>query len=257
MSHFKIFFHGVSDIGLVRRTNQDLWAPLPQQRLFILADGMGGHQAGDVAARETVASLLYSFSALGQQLEQFQDYQNVLGFMQAAILEANRNVYALSRQQTHLRGMGTTLCCLYVHHQYLIYGHVGDSRIYCYRNGVLKCLTQDHSLCDRWLREGKEIEGDMTRYRHILTQAIGVQADVDPDFGVKRLCDEDLYLMCTDGLSDYLSQASMQQIMQTSDDLEMATQRLISAAKKEGSRDNITVVMTKMEQIYEPTYLSR
>lgn len=257
MVHFQTFFYGLSDIGLVRKTNQDLWASLPEYRSFILADGMGGHRCGDVAAREAVSSLLYAFSTLGSELQYFEDYQSAMLFMRASIVEANRNVYALGQRHPHLRGMGTTLCCVYVHHQHIVYAHVGDSRLYSFRDGKLKRLTQDHSLCNKLSQENKDAQVDFSQYRHILTQAIGVQAHVAPDIAARRLIDGDVYFMCSDGLSDYIPHETMQNIIASSSDLEEAAQRLISAAKKEGGRDNITIVMMKMEQIYEQAYLPR
>ena len=154
----RISSYGGTDIGLVRQNNEDVWAQLPSIGLYLLADGMGGHQAGEVAATETVNALARIFKkrkANGELAAQTPD--ETLSLLKRAIIYVNGRVYKMGRAQEDLKGMGTTLCCLLFLDEHLIFAHVGDSRIYRLRENHLEQLTKDHSLlCD--LVDGADIK---------------------------------------------------------------------------------------------------
>jgi len=249
---YKIIASGLSDIGLVRHNNEDSWAELPQCNFFVLADGMGGHKAGEVASKEAVNGLCkIILNVTGSDKEELS-FDEMHGVLQFAIEYVNDLIYAMGSTKQDLHGMGTTLCCLYFHPEGLIYAHVGDSRIYRLRNGILEQLTKDDSL----LREILESEGHNSDlksqhhdhlYKNIITKAIGTESVVEPAVHLADLLNSDIYLMCSDGLSDMLSLQEIELILLRYPDLQKCTEHLIAAAIERGGLDNITVVLTKVQ----------
>lgn len=256
---YKVSAFGHSDIGLVRQNNEDYWAGLPELHFFVLADGMGGHRAGEVASQEAVTALCDIVKkALGTQRDQMT-LDEMHGVMQLAYEEVNAIVYRKSRSNLEYRGMGTTLCSLYFHAQGLISCHVGDSRIYRQRNGVLEQLTKDDSLVREMIDSGRLAEGlaNGCMYKSIITKAIGTEPDVEPTVHVSDLHENDVFLMCSDGLSDMLSLEEMQRIIQSKSDVKKCAKELISTAKERGGFDNVTVIVIKVQDFHEKKDLSR
>lgn len=247
--HFNVAVFGLSDVGLVRQKNEDVWAEIPQWGLYLLADGMGGHRAGEVAAKETVATLA---DLLGKMLCSLPDGATDLfatgSCIRQAIEQVNRTIYELSKTEHCLKGMGTTLCCLKIHEEGLIYAHVGDSRIYRMRSGDLEQLTEDHSLLRELISAGQIREqnaGDFL-YKNIITKAIGTEPIVEPSVAMRDLEPNDLFLLCSDGLSDLLQKEVIEEILQNTEDLTRSASKLVEAAKACGGYDNITVVLIKV-----------
>lgn len=249
MSSIKIESYGISDIGLVRPNNEDVLLSLPSSRFFAIADGMGGHKAGEVAARETLDTLKESLSDTFETITQpkrntpeiIQDFKN-------AIVQANRWVYSLGQQHKNYRGMGNTLCCLHITDESIIYAHVGDSRIYRFRKNKLEQLTDDHSLLQQWVSAG-EIEKKnkfASSHKNIITKAIGTHAEVQPDVDTTSYMDEDVFFLCTDGLTDYVSIDEIQHILSQGHTVEKNVKNLVEIAKQKGSHDNITVLMIRI-----------
>ncbi len=253
---YKVVVHGLSDVGLVRQNNEDYWAQVPDESFYVLADGMGGHQAGEIASREAVEHLCALF-------KQLTINQKSLEGMQAALAEAvkhvNEIVYLMSQGNERLKGMGTTLCCLCVHSEGLICAHVGDSRIYLLRNQQLEQLTSDHSLLRELIDLGQINEkqaGDF-HYKNIITKAIGTEPYVEPTVRSQPAEVGDTILMCTDGLTDLLSDEEIRTIMINSSEKDVA-KKLIKSAKEKGGYDNITVVIVNIQEKYDKaTDLSR
>ncbi|MDF2549474.1 MAG: prpC-A [Chlamydiales bacterium] len=246
---YKLVSFGDSDIGLVRKTNEDVWAELPHLSFYALADGMGGHRAGEVAAKEAIDRLCKSILAFYQdeQVEK-ESIEHIAQGMVHAISEANRHVYEMSSSQKNLRGMGTTLCCLKFHHHQVIYAHVGDSRIYRYRAGELKRLTRDHSLVSELLEIGNltKAEAEGATYKNIITRAIGTEAKVKVSFGLDEVLGGDVFMMCSDGLSDMLSDDEIAQVIANTPTVNLAVTGLIEASKAKGGFDNVTIVMIEV-----------
>lgn len=246
---FKIVAAGLSDPGLVRQSNEDIWIQVPELALFALADGMGGHRAGEIASREAVHAL----SRLAKKAKPHLSLYEARDVMAQVIKQVNHTVYNLGRSHQQLKGMGTTLCCMQFREDGIVYGHVGDSRIYRLRRGTLEQLTQDHSLLRELIDLGQIAEGQGTDflYKNILTRAIGTEPQVEPSVYTCDLAAGDLYLMCTDGLSDVLSEREMESILNSSPSVESAVKALVDAAKKKGGFDNITVVIMRVEAEHE------
>lgn len=236
-----------SDIGLVRQNNEDVFAHLKGQNFFILADGMGGHLAGEVAASETVVTLcnwIENFYALNPPTHA----DEMIAPVEKAIEEANQWVHALSIQDEEMAGMGTTLCLAMLIDKTLLYAHVGDSRIYRLRKGRISRLTVDHSLREELIASGKLDESSAASFPHknVITRAIGTQTHVIPEIQTSDVQDGDLYFLCSDGLTDCLSDSEILRTIQSSDQVKTTIQKLIHAAKMKGAPDNITIVMFRV-----------
>lgn len=252
---YKIIVSALSDIGNVRQNNEDFWAPLNAEQFFVLADGMGGHQAGEVAAAEAVSLMcgLFKEKIRGPK----KNLQQSKEVIKETIQEVNRLIYFMSCHHEDFTGMGTTLCCIYLHAEGLVCGHVGDSRIYLLRQQKLKQLTQDHSLLRELIDLGRLNEKEALGFQHknIITKAIGTEPFVEPSVKTDVLLPGDVLLMCTDGLTDMLSHDDIQRIMRYSPDQDTA-KNLIEAAKQRGGYDNITAVVVKIQEKYEAQDLS-
>lgn len=246
----KVTSVAASDIGLVRHNNEDVYLELPALETYILADGMGGHQAGEVAASEAVKSMKESLEVSLPKADQ-QSLEEAVQAMKAALEAANSHVFKMGRADTSLRGMGTTLCCVHIHPEGVVYGHVGDSRIYRFRQGILEQLTRDHSLVREMVDIGQIDEREATDclYKNIITRAIGTESSVIPSVRVDLIEHNDLFLLCSDGLSDLLSLQELQEILNTTSSLEDLTRSLIAHAKARGGHDNVTVVLVNVQDL--------
>lgn len=254
----KLSSFGLSDIGLVRQKNEDVWAQLPENCFFVIADGMGGHRAGEIAARESVNALCHLIKKQAKS-DKKRSLANLRDYLQHAIQLINGHVFKLSKSNEELKGMGTTICCLQFHPNGVILGHVGDSRIYRMRNGKLEQLTRDHSLLRELLDSGllDTQQANDFLYKNIITKAIGTEATIEPSVYMMDIAAEDVFMMCTDGLSDLLSHEDIENIMNKSANIEDSVTKLIQTAKVRGGHDNITVLMVKVEESDEHKDLSR
>ncbi len=246
----KVSAYGLSDIGLVRQNNEDVWDQLQEENFYVLADGMGGHQAGEIAAREAVNELCRSMKKVLKEGQRKKGFQEIREALKNAIQHVNDKIYQLSSESEVLRGMGTTLCCLYLHEEGLIYGHVGDSRIYRLRDKHLKLLTKDHSLLRELVELGQLTEKQAMEflYKNIITKAIGTESSVEPTINIGDIHDQDLYLLCSDGLTDLLTKEEIEKILNRSQEIQSAAQHLVDQAKEKGGNDNITVVLILVQK---------
>ena len=230
-----------SDVGRVRTVNQDL--PLERPNLFAVADGMGGHVGGEVAARVAVETLDQAFERT----------QTVDG-LREAFSEANAAVWHESQSNSDLRGMGTTLTAVALVNgpegrDVLALANVGDSRAYVFSGGEMTQVTDDHSLAEERMRHGEitEQEAAVHPQRHILTRALGVSAEVDADMWELELGTGDRVLLCSDGLTNEVGSDEIAGILGEVDDPGEAAQQLVEAANEHGGADNITVVVVDVQ----------
>lgn len=245
---YKVSVYGLSDIGLVRQNNEDVWAQLPEDSFFVLADGMGGHQAGEIAAREAVDHLCEIFKKTKESHATFS-LQEAQAFIFESIQQVNEFVYHLGHNYSDFKGMGTTLCCVWVREDGIIYGNVGDSRIYRLREKKLEQLTQDDSLLRELINSGQinEEQAGNFLYKNIITKAIGTESSLEPTVYTNSLIAGDTILMCSDGLTDLLTRDEICQVMIHSKESDIA-RYLVKAAKLRGGYDNITVVVIKIQE---------
>jgi serine/threonine protein phosphatase PrpC len=222
----------VTDPGRTRRHNEDSYVIDPP--LFAIADGMGGAQAGEVASRLATAALKEG-GANGGGERRIADL----------IQEANRRVYDRSSSDPNTSGMGTTITVALVEDDQVAFGHVGDSRAYLIRDAQMEQLTEDHSLVNELLKTGKlsREEAETHPQRSVITRALGTDPDVDVDTFSVRAETGDLFLLCSDGLTDMVSEDSILDVVERNrSDIEGALRALVKAANRGGGQDNITVV---------------
>ena len=226
-----------TDVGRVRTTNQDM--PLEAPNLFAVADGMGGHAAGEVAARIAVDTLRSSFAG----------HTSIDGLRQA-VTDANTAVWRQSQLRSELRGMGTTLIAAALvpdtdGRDVIALANVGDSRAYVYSEAHIAQITADHSLAEEKVRHGEltEAEAAVHPHRHILTRALGVSSGVEVDLWELRLKAGDRLLLCSDGLTNEVDTAEIAGVLAAETDPAEAAHRLVETANQHGGSDNITAVV--------------
>jgi serine/threonine protein phosphatase PrpC len=220
-----------TDIGLVRSNNEDSYLTDPAHGLAIVADGMGGHAGGEVASRITVETVS-EFLMHGDSFWPFGRTQRERTRLVEAISNANRRVRETAARDGALAGMGTTVVVLWVRGRKAHVAHVGDSRIYRYRDGALVQLTRDHS----WPSE----EAAM---RNVLTRAVGAEDKVEIDYRLLDVARGDIFLLCSDGLTRPVGDEGIVSTLRESKNGEEASARLIELAKRNGAPDNVTVVL--------------
>lgn len=241
---------GHSDIGLIRKNNEDVFLQLPSLNFFVLADGMGGHKAGEVAAQETVVFLSSCIDKMFKQSPRRPfPVQEIQKSLEEFIKHSNTRIYQLGLENLSYQGMGTTLCSLLFYEDKLLRAHVGDSRIYLLRDEKLSLLTQDHTLKNKLIKQGKLEEAieKGIRYKNVLTRAIGAHQTILPEISQSTVLSKDLYLMCSDGLSDYVTDEEISCILSSPTSLKDKVSALIELAKHKKSSDNITVLLTEVE----------
>ncbi len=226
-----------SDTGKKRRRNEDSYVVAPP--LFAVADGMGGAQAGEVASKLAAAALEDTDSGAGD------GEARVVSLIQ----EANRRVYERANTDPATTGMGTTMTVALVEGELVTIGHVGDSRAYLVRAGRLEQLTEDHSLVNELLKSGKlsPKEAETHPQRSVITRAVGTDPDVDVDVFKIEAHEGDVFLLCSDGLTDMVDDEGILDLVERHhDDLDRAAKSLVSAANRGGGEDNITVIAFTM-----------
>lgn len=229
----------LTDTGRARRANEDsLFARSP---LFVVADGMGGAQAGEVASQTAIEVFSRGLPDGGTDEAR----------LQARVLEANRRIHELSRADAQRAGMGTTLTAAYVGDDDVAIAHVGDSRAYRWRAGALERLTEDHSLVEELKRQGKltDAEADEHPQRSIITRALGPEPAVMVDTSTAPARHGDVFLLCSDGLTSMIGESAIAGVLAEHDGLDDAARALVHAANEAGGRDNITVVLFRIEEV--------
>jgi PPM family protein phosphatase len=231
--------YAATDTGRQRRANED--SLLARSPLFVVADGMGGAQAGEVASRIAVESFRHG-------LDDAAEPEIALVALAQA---ANSHIHELSHSNAEQAGMGTTLTAVYVGEEEVAIAHVGDSRAYCLRDGELLRLTDDHSLVDELMRQGRLTPEEAVEHpqRSVITRALGPEVTVEVDTRSYRGRAGDVYLLCSDGLTTMVSEAQLAAVLLTHSRLRDAGEALIAAANEAGGRDNITVLLVRLGEV--------
>ena len=232
----------ITDVGQNRSMNQDFVfasetpvGNLPN--LFVVADGMGGHRAGDTASRDTVGTLIESVRKSRET--------NPIKIIRTAVEEANRRVYEKSREDENLAGMGTTVVVAVIEGRYLYVANVGDSRLYISGEQGLVQITRDHSWIAEMVMRGELSKEEARNHpdKNIITRALGASDEVDIDFFDVQLEDKNRILLCSDGLSNMVADEEIQKILGDSPDIEQSGRQLVATANTNGGRDNISVIL--------------
>ena len=231
--------HAFTDTGQQRRHNEDAY--YARTPVFAVADGMGGAQAGEVASHAAVEAVAAGLPEAGTPEDR----------LAAVVRRANEEIFRMSREDDSRAGMGTTLTAVHVGESDIAIAHVGDSRAYRFRDGELSRLTEDHSLVEEMRRRGQLTaeEADEHPQRSIITRALGPEPDVLVDTRSWAARDGDVILLCSDGLTSMISEAQVAEILREAGGLEQAGRALIAAANRAGGRDNITVVLLRLEEV--------
>ncbi|MGG1554529.1 Stp1/IreP family PP2C-type Ser/Thr phosphatase [Paenibacillus ferrarius] len=238
-----------TDIGKVRQVNEDRAAiqhELNGLSLAIVADGMGGHQAGDIASQMAVDRI----SAQLQSIHWGMPVETCKQLLKEAIEKANEEIYAFASGQDKYHGMGTTVVTIIASEELLIIGHIGDSRAYKLTGETIAQLTEDHSLVYELVKNGQLTleEADHHPRRNWITRALGTEPTVEVDLYEYGWRQGDTVLICTDGLSGLVDAADIVRIVNSHDNLEDAADQLIARALHEGGDDNVTVVLLAHDQ---------
>lgn len=228
-----------SDIGMVRKTNEDSYVFSPPQ-LFVVADGMGGHVAGEIASNlgsNTIQEYMKKFTTPA-------DWEQVL---KEAIIEANTIIFQMSQAKSECLGMGTTVTAIYTNNNEVYWSHVGDSRLYLIRDNALQQITSDHSLVWELVQNGSITyeEAQVHPHRNILTRAVGTNETICVDSGRFLWKPGDSLLLCTDGLTNMLSEDTILNIYLQQDKPQTIVNTLIEQAKAAGGYDNITCILAQ------------
>ncbi len=238
----------ITDTGLVRKINEDAVRTVPELGLLVLADGMGGYNAGEVASRLAVDLVVEQLSAV------LKEAKTGVGLRRKAkkiVLQANNAIFHGGRHMDSLEGMGTTLVIVILGDSFLFHAHIGDSRLYRYRAGELVQITRDHTtlqdMVDLEIFPSAEEAKAAGMPGNVLTRALGTSLK-EPELSTGLIAreKEDIYLLCSDGLSDMVSdEAISNQIQACGKDLDMMANRLIALACQAGGRDNISVILAR------------
>lgn len=237
---------GASDIGRKRKSNQDSICLDPHHNFFAVADGMGGHSGGDIASQLSVQVMPQYFTKHHETDPQ--------ALMKGMIQEINQAILDKAEEQPELHGMGTTISAILFHGHNLIVGNVGDSRVYMVNNNHIYQLTRDHSFVQEKLNMGIYTREDAVKdpQKNVLVRSVGFEAEVNVDVFSYRICKNDIFLVCSDGLHGKVSDADILYIIQKNivdpgtciiEDLQAAVKELIQQANDNGGQDNISAIL--------------
>lgn len=249
----RIRYAARTDVGMVRTHNEDYFALIEDEKLFVVADGMGGHAAGDIASKMSADTMGEFYRTTRNHDTPWPyRYDQSLSYaenrMVASIRLANARIHEAARRHRSHRGMGTTVVAFHVNGDRGYVAHVGDSRCYLLRGGRLQALSRDHSL----LEDYKDARPDLTEeeirdfpHKNVITRALGMRETVEVDLCEIRLEDGDRFILCSDGLSGMLTEPEMGEIILESRDPEEAVNELINKANDAGGTDNITAMLVE------------
>lgn len=233
-----------TDAGKVRKVNEDSFLDLHELGLWVVADGMGGHMAGDVASRMIVESC--------KQIDEPQDLNSFIADVEGRLIEVNRKLREMAAQQYNDSTIGSTVVALLTYDRQSACLWVGDSRIYRLRNNKLEKLTRDHSMVEEYLAEGFMSPEEVynSGLANALTRAIGAQDELEVDVRIDEMQDGDSFLLCSDGLYREVSEEEFTQFMSRDDDSTTIANKLLEQALAREAKDNITVSVVQIKDAY-------
>jgi serine/threonine protein phosphatase PrpC len=246
----EVQFWATTNTGRVRDHNEDNYLVDSDLNLFVVCDGMGGHAGGEVASaisvqaiHEVITERRDIIESLEREPSKRKHREALLKLLERAVTEASDRVYAAGQRDSERNGMGTTCSALLVLGGRGFVGHVGDSRIYRLRQGQVEQMTNDHSLLNEMIRQGRAKEGDSIPNQNAVTRAVGVRDSVDVDTSEIEITAGDLFLLCSDGLSGYIDDDAQLLALLEEDDLEACANACIQHALEGGGKDNITAIL--------------
>ncbi len=240
-------FCSQTDPGLARDENEDAVAFDEATRMGVLADGMGGYNAGEIASGMATAFIKSELTRWLSEAGAQANTGQVRRAIEICVDNANRSIFIASRANPHYSGMGTTLVVGVFQGDQLVLGHVGDSRCYRLRGKHLVQITKDHSLLQEQMDAGllTPAQAAMSPFKNLVTRAVGVEDEVQLEINEHHVEAGDIYLMCSDGLSDMMEDAAIANVLQNGTSLTQMAKELVTQANNNGGRDNITVLLTQ------------
>lgn len=255
----KLICAGITDVGRSREHNEDdFYLSDGDEALCIVADGMGGHRSGEVASamaikaiveyyRETMPEKVNGYE--GERAGEGEDARDLDELrIHEALQMANRSVFQAAESDEAFEGMGTTLVSAYFTEDGVYLAHIGDSRAYLFREGSLEQVTHDHSLANEYVRMGILAKEDVEffPYKNVITRACGLTDEVEIDVGFHAMKPGDMFVFCSDGLSDMVPDRDLVNLLDKDEDLEVLCQRLVDQANENGGSDNITIILARV-----------
>ncbi|WP_223636286.1 Stp1/IreP family PP2C-type Ser/Thr phosphatase [Corallococcus sp. EGB] len=244
---------GSTHVGMKRNHNEDNYLVLPEENLVCVADGMGGHSSGEIASRIAVDELGEFFRLTSKdqdatwpfKMDKQRNYDE--NRLATGIKLANARIFERATADSKYKGMGTTIVSVHFADNAAYVGHVGDSRVYFFRGGILQQVTEDHSLLNDYLKAKKLTPEEIENFPHknVIVRALGMKEQVQVDVSRVDPLENDVFLLCSDGLSGMISDAQMQDILSRTPELEKACGQLIDLANAAGGNDNVTCVLAR------------
>lgn len=237
-----------SDTGRKRSNNEDACFVLPLQNIFLVADGVGGGNAGEIASRTTVSEFANYIS--NNPIESASNKYAIVNYFQECIDRINGKIFDMAIKHAENKGMATTLSALYSKGGLAYIANVGDSRVYLYRDGSLVQVTEDHTYVNTLVKAGiiTEEEAKVHEKKNIITKAIGADKTVEPDFFQVEIMEDDIFVICTDGLYDEVSDEELIDILDRDLSMSVVCDQLVDLANSNGGNDNITVISLKVTE---------
>ena len=232
--------------GIVRENNEDACFVIPNQDVYIVADGVGGNNSGEVASRTAVSSIAEFVSS--EKLGKCQNPEEIFGFFYEALEKANNSIYALGTENEANRGMATTAVIAYIRDDTAYVSNIGDSRAYIFRDEKLNRITTDHTYVNELINKGliTEEEAENHKQKNVITKALGTEIFAEPDFYKVSLDKDDILMLCSDGLYGEVAHEAMEKVLGSGAGMNDTCALLVEEAIKNGGRDNITVVCIKI-----------
>jgi PPM family protein phosphatase len=253
----RIDVSGQTHVGMKRQHNEDNYLMLPEERLFVVADGMGGHSSGEVASQIAVQEMGEFFKMTSQdgditwpfKMDKVRNYDE--NRLAVGIKLANSRIFEKASLDHTKKGMGTTIVAIHFSKDGVVVGHVGDSRVYFFREGTLRQVTEDHSLLNDYLKAKKLTPEEIEAFPHknVIVRALGMKDKVEVDVSRVQPQENDIFLLCSDGLSGMVTDPQMQAILvANSGNLEKAAQTMIEVANANGGNDNVTCILAQFHK---------
>jgi len=250
----RVIVAGETNVGMKRSHNEDSFAVIEDDHLYVVADGMGGHASGEVASKMAIDTLREFFQATSADPEATWPYKmdKSRGYEENRLITsvklANLRIYENAQRDPKLRGMGTTLVGILVIDEGVLIAHVGDSRAYRLRDGQMEQLTEDHSLLNDYIKMKKLSEEEIKNFPHknVIVRALGMKESVKVDTMLDPPKPGDVYILCSDGLSGPVTDDEIREIVTSTQDMKEACNTLIERANTNGGPDNITAVIAKV-----------
>lgn len=233
----------ITDKGMIRDNNQDYYFISEDLKipLFIVADGMGGHKAGEIASEMVVENIK-------EQLYKYKDKmvgkKDILFYMEKSIKDANSMIYRKSLERKDCVGMGTTVTLAFIDNRSIYLGHVGDSRAYLVSGNTINQITEDHSLVNELIKNGDITKEEAKKHpqKNLITRAVGTEETIEVDTYIKKYHSGDRLLLCSDGLTNMVDEKTILEVLNRETDIKVSNKKLVDIAKENGGLDNITLI---------------